>query len=75
MVSTMLTRIDVHVRPHKRRNWIFTHVGLSVRAHNIVPEIKVHEWMLSGIEELLLFFDSCSTNSKCFGARLTHTCR
>ena len=28
VVSTMLTRIDVHVGPHKRRNWIFTHVGL-----------------------------------------------
>ena len=21
-------------RPHKRRNWIFTHVGLSAHAHN-----------------------------------------
>ncbi len=50
-------------RPHKRRNWIFTHVGLSAHAHNIVQEVEVHGWLLSCIEELntlLLFFDSCS---------------
>ncbi len=46
--------------PHK---WIFTHMGLSAHAHNIVQEVEVHGWLLSGIEEdytLLLFFDSCS---------------
>ncbi len=40
---------------------IFTHVGLSAHAHNIVQEV---EWLLPGIEALdytmLLFFDSCS---------------
>ncbi len=44
-------------RPHKRRNWIFTHVGLSAHARQ---EVEVHGWLLSGIEEftilLLLFF-------------------
>ncbi len=43
--------------------WIFTHEGLSAHAHNIVQEVEVHGWLLSGIEEdytLLLFFDSCS---------------
>ncbi len=38
--------------PHKRRNWIFTHVGHSVHAHNIVQEVEVHEWLLSSVEEL-----------------------
>ncbi len=56
---TRITRIDVG--PHKR---ILTHVGLSAHAHNIVQEVEVHGWLLSGIEELtitlLLFFDSCS---------------
>ncbi len=42
--------------PHKRRNWIFTHVGLSAHAHNIVPEVEVHGWLLSGIEELTALF-------------------
>ncbi len=41
-------------RPHKRRNWIFTHVGLSAHAHNIVQEVEVHGWLLSGIEELTI---------------------
>ncbi len=47
-------------RPHKR---IFTHEGLSAHAHNIVQEVEVHGWLLSGIEELTLLlalFDSCS---------------
>ncbi len=34
-----------------RRNWIFTHVGLSAHAH----KVEVHEW-LSGIEELTIYF-------------------
>ncbi len=34
-------------RPHKRRNWIFTHEGLSAHAHNIVQEVEVHGWLLS----------------------------
>ncbi len=38
-------------RPHKRRNWIFTHEGLSADAHNIVQEVEVHGWLLSGSEE------------------------
>ncbi len=49
-----------HCRPHKR---MFTHEGLSAHAHNIVQEVEVHRWLLSGSEEdytLLLFFDSCS---------------
>ncbi len=41
-------------RPHKRKNWICTHVGLSAHAHNyyrsIVQEVEVHGWLLSGIE-------------------------
>ncbi len=41
-------------RLHKRRNWIFTHVGLSAHAHNIVREVEVHGWLLSGIEELTI---------------------
>ncbi len=44
------------VGPHKRRNWIFTHVELSAHAHNIVPEVEVHGWLLSGIEELTALF-------------------
>ena len=54
---TRITRIDVG--PHKRRNWIFTHVGLSAHTHNIVQEVEDHEWLLSGIEApdyTLLFF-------------------
>ncbi len=43
------------VGPHKR-NWIFTHVGLSAHAHNIVQEVEVHGWLLSGIEELTIYF-------------------
>ncbi len=36
-------------------------MGLSAHAHNIVQEVEVHRWLLSGIEELidytlLLFF-------------------
>ncbi len=38
------TRIDVG--PHKRRNWIFTQVGLSAHAQNIVQEVEVYEWLL-----------------------------
>ncbi len=41
----------------------FHHKGLSAHAHNIVQEVEVHGWLLSGIEEdytLMLFFDSCS---------------
>ncbi len=30
-------------RPHKR---IFTRVGLSAHAHNIVREVEVHGWLL-----------------------------
>ncbi len=58
--GTRITRIDVG--PRKRR---FTHVGLSAHAHNIVQKVEVHEWLLSGIEALLItilrcsFFDSC----------------
>ncbi len=60
-------------RPHKRRNWIFTH---EAHAHNnYVQEVEVHGWLLSGSEEdytlLRLFFDSCSYNER-FGARLGH---
>ncbi len=40
-------------RPHKK---IFTHVGLSAHAHNIVQEVEVHGWLLSGIEELTIYF-------------------
>ncbi len=56
-------------RPHKRRSWIFTHMDWSsAHAHNIVQEVEVHGWLLSGIERidytctctLLLSFDSCS---------------
>ncbi len=48
-------------------------IGLSHTwdwVRNIVQEAEVHEWLLSGIEELtrLLWL----TNSKYFGARLTH---
>ena len=43
------TRIDVG--PHKR---IFTHVGLNAHAHNIVQEVEVHEWLLSGIRLTIL---------------------
>ncbi len=43
-------------RPHKRRNWIVTHVGLSAHAHNIVQEVEVHGWLLSGIEEVCCSF-------------------
>ncbi len=33
-------------------------MGLSAHAHNIVQEVEVHGWLVSGIEELtiLLFF-------------------
>ncbi len=38
-----------------RRNWIFTHEGLSAHAHNMcVQEVEVHGWLLSGIEELTI---------------------
>ncbi len=30
------------VGPHRRRNCIITHVGLSAHAHNIVQEVEVH---------------------------------
>ncbi len=30
---------------------MFTHMGLSAHAHNIVQEVEVHGWLLSGIEE------------------------
>ncbi len=39
-------------RHHKRRNWIFTHVGLSARMHNIVQEVEVHGWLLYVIERI-----------------------
>ncbi len=35
------------------QNWIFTHVGLSAHAHNIIIVQKVG-WLLSGIEELTI---------------------
>ncbi len=35
-------------------NRIFTHVGLSAQVHNIVQEVKVHGWLISGIEELTI---------------------
>ncbi len=47
-------------RPHKR---IFTHMGLSAHAHNIVQEVEVHGWLLSGIDYILccsFLIDSCS---------------
>ncbi len=34
-------------RPHKRRNWIFTHVRMCNII--IVEEVEVHGWLLSGI--------------------------
>ncbi len=57
-----MQRLDI-VGPHKRRNWIFTHEGLSAHAHNIVQEVEVHRWLFFWQEEdhtLLLFFYSCS---------------
>ncbi len=52
-------------------------MGLSAHAHNIVQEVQVHGWLLSGIEELTIL--CCSfltlvqlTNSKRFGERLSH---
>ncbi len=30
---------------------IFTREGLSAHAHNIVQEVEVHGWLLSGSEE------------------------
>ncbi len=52
MVSIVaITRIDVG--PNKRRNWIFTHVGL---AHNIVQDVEVQEWLLFGIRILCCVF-------------------
>ncbi len=57
VVSIVATRIiRIPGDPHKRRNWIFTHVGLSAHAHNIVQEVEVHGWLLSGIEELTALF-------------------
>ncbi len=41
---------SMYSRPH----WIITHVGLSAHAHNIVHEVEVHGWLLSGIEELTI---------------------
>ncbi len=42
----------------------------------IVQEVEVHEWLLSGSEELTIlccsFLTLLSTNSKHFGARLSH---
>ncbi len=48
----------IRVGPHKRRNWAFTHVGLSAHSHNIVQvlEVEVHEWLLSGIEYFAALF-------------------
>ena len=36
------------ISKHKnvRANWIFTHVGLSTHAHNIMQEVEVHGWLL-----------------------------
>ncbi len=43
--GTRLTRIDADLT--KRRNCIFTHVGLSAHAHNNYCEVEVHRWLLS----------------------------
>ncbi len=47
-------------RSHQKRNWIFTHLGLSAHAHN-VQGVEVHGWLLSGIEELTILFCSFLT--------------
>ena len=51
---TRITRIVVNPQKEEIIIWIFTHVGLSVHAHNIVQEVEVHGWLLSGIEELTI---------------------
>ncbi len=43
-----LTRIDVDLT-----NGFHTR-GTSAHAHNIVQEVEVHRWLLSGIEELTI---------------------
>ncbi len=47
----------VAYQDYHKRNWIFTHVGLSAHAHNIIIVEEIG-WLLSGIEELTLL--SCS---------------
>ncbi len=53
-----------------------THDGLSAHAHNIVQEVEVHGWLLSGSEELTIlccsFLTLVLTNSKRFDARLSY---
>ncbi len=38
----------------RRRNWIFTHEGLSVHAHNIVQEVEVHGWLFLAVKKTIL---------------------
>ncbi len=45
-----ITRIDVDLT-----KGFSTHMGLSAHAHNIVQEVEVHGWLLSGIEELTIY--------------------
>ncbi len=50
-------------RPSQKKKLDFHTQELSAHAHNIVQEVEVHGWLLSGSEEdytLLLFYDSCS---------------
>ncbi len=47
-VRGRITRIDADLT--KRRNWIFTHVGLSA----LVQEVEVHRWLRSGSEGLTI---------------------
>ncbi len=49
-------------------------MGLSAHAHNVVQEVEVHGWLLSGIEELTILCCSFLTlvANKRFGARLSH---
>ncbi len=37
-------------RTSQKKKLDFTPVGLSAHVHNIVQEVEVHEWLLSGIE-------------------------
>ena len=54
-VVSIVAYQDYQDRCRTSRNWIFTHVGLSAHAHNIVQEVQVHEWLALVIRTLLLF--------------------
>ncbi len=77
VVSIVAYHYQDRCRPHKRRNWIFTHVGLSVHAHNIVQEVwssrmaAFWHWRIDLLCCSFLTLVHVAQTAR-FGARLTH---